>query len=249
MNRANGNLADIRSARDHCAVGVSKVNAIETLMQRHYEGASSAATAITTRTLRRGQHLYWPGDLSKHVYFIKRGTLKTYRIEGDGREWITGFHLVGKVLGLDTLVDRPMRCGAVALDTALLCAIPVRVIAAASVEFAQLPFQLLEQFDDEISRLEAQLSFNYLSASQRLAQFILHVVGEATEVYLPMSHKEMGNYLRLVQETVSRLFTRFQRYGWVSIRGHDLVLHDRDAMQHIAAGNTPNQSPSTASVA
>lgn len=249
MTQTNSNLANIRSTPEKGAVDNSKASAIEALVQQHYEGASSLASAITTRTLRRGQHLYWPGDLSKHVYFIKRGTLKTYRLEDDGREWITGFHLVGKLLGLDTLVGRPMRCGAVALDTALLCAIPVHAIAAGSGEFKQLPFQLLEHFDNEIGRLEAQLSFNYLNASQRLAHFILYVTGESAEVYLPMSHKEIGNYLRLVPETVSRLFTKFQRCGWVSIRGHDIVMRDRTAIEQIAAGSIPKSDPKTASAA
>ena len=249
MNQVNRKLASIRSMPDFSAIGAPPVNAIEALVQRHYDSASSSAAAITTRTLRRGQHLYWPGDLSGHVYFIQRGTLKTYRLEEDGREWITGFHLVGTLLGLDTLIDRPMRCGAVALDTALLCAISVRAIAAGSTEFKQLPFQLLEQFSNEIGRLEAQLSFNYLNASQRLAHFILYVTAESAEVYLPMSHKEIGNYLRLVPETVSRLFNKFQRCGWVSIRGHDVVVHDRTAMEQISAGNKPKSDLETVSAA
>jgi CRP/FNR family transcriptional regulator, anaerobic regulatory protein len=237
MHQANNNLADIRSVLEEDNPADSKTNVIEALVQRHYQSAANGAGAIATRTLRRGQHLYRPGELSKHVYFIKRGTLKTYRLEDDGREWITGFHPVGKLLGLDTLVARPMRCGAVALDTALLCAIPLHAIVAGASEFKQLPFQLLEQFDNEIGRLEAQLSFNYLSASQRLAHFILYVTGESDKVYLPMSHKEIGNYLRLVPETVSRLFTKFQRCGWISISGHDIVMLDRIGVAQIAAGN------------
>ncbi len=246
MTQANSRPANIRSVADRRGVDERNANVIEALVQQHYEGASYGAAAITTRTLRRGQHLYRPGDLSTHVYFIKRGTLKTYRLEDDGREWITGFHQVGKLLGLDTLVDRPMRCGAVALDTALLCAIPVNAIAAGSGEFKHLPFQLLEQFDNEIGRLETQLSFNYLSASQRLAHFILYVMGESVEVYLPMSHKEIGNYLRLVPETVSRLFTKFQRCEWVSVRAHDLMMRNRSAVEQVAAGTMPKSDSKNA---
>jgi CRP/FNR family transcriptional regulator, anaerobic regulatory protein len=128
-------------------------------------------------------------------------------------------------------MDRPMRCGAVALDAALVCCIPIHAVVIGAGESRQLRLQLLEQFDDEIARLELQLSVYCLNAPQRLADFILLMAGDSTEIHLPMSRKEIGNYLRLVPETVSRLFARFQRSGWLIIRGHEIAICDRSALE------------------
>jgi CRP/FNR family transcriptional regulator len=152
-------------------------------------------------------------------------------------------------LGLDTLMDRPMRCGAVALDAALVCRIPVDAVVVGSGESRQLRLQLLEQFDDEIARLELQLSVYCLNAPQRLADFILFMAGDSTEVNLPMSHKDIGNYLRLVPETVSRLFARFQQSGWLVIRGHGIAIRDRSALSLAAAEKGPPSNSKGAAAA
>lgn len=249
MTLINARPSDIRSKSDRGALGNSQINIIETLVQQQYQGGSSLSVAISTRSLSRGQHLYRPGDLPTCVYSINRGMFKTYRIGDDGRERITGFPSSGTLLGLDTLMDRPMRCGAVALDTTLVCRIPVHAIVIGSGESRQLRLQLLEQFDNEIARLEIQLSLYCLNASQRLASFILSVAGKSAEVNLPMSHKEIGNYLRLVPETVSRLFAKFQRSGWLTMRGHGVSIRDRLALQQTAAEKIPDSNPKSMSAA
>jgi len=239
MTLIDAKPSSIRSKSDKAAFGSSKINVIEALVQHQYQGGSGLSSAITTRSLRRGQHLYWPGDLLKYVYSINRGMLKTYRIGDDGNERITGFPTSGKLLGLDTLMDRPMRCGAVALDASLICRIPVHAIVIGSGESRQLRLQLLEQFDNEIARLEIQLSLYCLNAPQRLAGFLLSMADNSAEVHLPMSHKEIGNYLRLVPETVSRLFARFQYCGWLIMRAHGITILDRLGLEQTAAKNIP----------
>lgn len=236
----------IRSKADVVAFGNTKINILEALVQQQYQGGSHRSSAITTRSLRRGQHLYRPGDLLKYVYSINRGTLKTYRIGDDDLERITGFPTCGKLLGLDTLIDRPMRCGAVALESTLICRIPVHAIVLGSGESRQLRLQLLEQFDNEIARLELQLSLYCLNAPQRLADFVLSMADRSTDVHLPMSHKEIGNYLRLVPETVSRLFSRFQQCGWLTMRGHGITILDRSGLEQTAAKPISQSRPRAA---
>jgi len=207
----------------------------------------SVPSAVAMRTLRRGQHLYRPGDTPNSVYSVHRGALKTYRVSHDSSEWIGGFHFPGEVLGLDAVIDRPVRCGAVALNTVIVCLIPVPTLFECLGRSEAMRSQLLDRFGDEITRLEEHLSLDALSAEQRLSAFILWVFdkladgGAGQTMSLPMSHKETGNYLRLVPETVSRLLARFQAREWLSIRRRDLTVLNLEQLRRAAVGgNDPS---------
>lgn len=219
----------------------------ELVMRQLNPRGASLAPSVTTRTLRRGQHLYWPGDTPSHVYSIHRGALKTYRVSHDYSERISGFHFPGEVLGLDALVDRPVRCGAVALNTLIVCPIPVPTLIECLGRSQTIRARLLDRFGDEITRLEEHLSLDALGAEQRLAAFILWVVEKLSDrsvqptMSLPMSHKEIGNYLRLVPETVSRLLARFQEREWLSVRRRDLTVRSLEQLRRVAGGG--NDSP------
>jgi CRP/FNR family transcriptional regulator len=218
-------------------VGDSTANLIEAWVQQRYRSGLDCPPASTTRTLRRGQYLYRPGDQLKHVYTIKRGTFKTYQTGADGRERINGFHSTGQLLGLDALADRRVRCGALALDTSVICQIQVHAILEDTGKSGPLWHQVLEEFDNEIARLENRLALCCLPAPQRLADFILSMANRSGEAYLPMTHREIGNFLRLVPETVSRLLTKFNQRGWLSMQGRDVVIRDRNAIEQAAAGS------------
>lgn len=202
----------------------------------------SVPSAVAMRTLRRGQHLYRPGDTPNSVYSVHRGALKTYRVSHDSSEWIGGFHFPGEVLGLDALIGRPVRGGAVALNTVIVCLIPVPTLIECLGRSAAMRSQLLDRFGDEIARLEEHLSLDGLSAEQRLSAFILWVFDKLADgsqgqtMSLPMSHKEIGNYLRLVPETVSRLLARFQAREWLSVRRRDLTVLNLEQLRQAALG-------------
>jgi CRP/FNR family transcriptional regulator len=202
----------------------------------------SVAPALATRTLRRGQHLYWPGDTLSHVYSVHRGALKTYRAAHDSSEWINGFHFSGEVLGLDALIERPVRCGAVALETVMVCPISVPTLLECLSRSQTMRSQLLDRFGDEITRLEEHLSLDALSAEQRLAAFVLWAVDKFSDrnaqptITLPMSHKEIGNYLRLVPETVSRLLARFQERQWLTVARRTLTVQNLEQLRRAAIG-------------
>jgi CRP/FNR family transcriptional regulator, anaerobic regulatory protein len=209
-------------------------------------------SGLATRTLRRGQHLYWPGDTPDCVYSVHRGALKTYRVSHDYSEWIGGFHFSGEVLGLDALIDRPVRCGAVALNTVIVCLLPVQTLVECLGRSKTMRSQMLDRFADEITRLEEHLSLDALSAEQRLAAFILWVFEKLAEgrngstVSLPMSHKEIGNYLRLVPETVSRLLARFQDREWLSVSRRDLTVLNLEEVRRAAGGGNDDSSTAAA---
>jgi CRP/FNR family transcriptional regulator len=183
------------------------------------------------------------------VYSIHRGALKTYRVSPDSSEWISGFHFPGEVLGLDAVLDRPVRGGAVALNTVTVCLIPVPTLVDCFGRSGAMRSQLLARFGDEITRLEEHLSLDALSAERRLAAFILWVVNKLSDgsaqpsLSLPMSHKEIGNYLRLVPETVSRLLARFHERGWLSVRRRNVIVHDLEQLRLAAGGEHTDAAP------
>jgi CRP/FNR family transcriptional regulator len=213
------------------------------LNQLNSRGLQLTAT-VTTRTFRRGQHLYRPGDAPDYVYSIYRGTLKTYRVLHDCSERVSGFHFAGELLGLDVLIDRPVRCGAVALETTMVSLIPAHTLAECLNRSEPMRLELLGRFGDEITRLEEHLLLDRLSAEQRLAAFVLWVVdkfsahSEQPAMYLPMSHKDIGNYLGLVPETVSRLLARFQDREWLSVHRHELIVRNLERLREAACGTS-----------
>lgn len=230
----------------------------ELVMRQLNPRGAPVPSPFPARILRRGQHLYRPGDTPACVYSVNRGALKTYNLSHDGGEWIGGFHFPGEVLGLDALLERPARRGAVALETVKVSVIPVSSLLESLGRSEALRLRLLERFGDEIGRLEEHLSLDALNAEQRLAAFVLWVVdrfADGTEqptMRLPMSHKDIGNYLRLVPETMSRLLARFQERQWLSVRRRDITVRNLDelrkaASQQIRGSGSSSSSSSTRS--
>jgi CRP/FNR family transcriptional regulator len=227
-----------------CRCGAYEPNPIEVLMHQMLHNGSEYSILMAKRTFRRGQHLYRPGANGKHVYSINRGTFKTYRIGDDGRERILGFHSEGMLLGLDSLAGRQTHCGAIALDTTVICQIPITAIMAAADKSKQLRQRLFEQFDDEIDRLGTRLSLRTLPAPQRFAHFILSIAGNSASVTMPMTNKEISNYLNLVPETVSRLLAKFQQRDWLTIEGREIQILDRAALlTQSAVADAPSEHP------
>lgn len=208
--------------------------------------------SVTTRALHRGQHLYRPQDTRAHVYLILRGTLKTYRLLHDCKERISGFHMAGELLGLDALFGLPVRRGAIALGSAVVSVIPVAMLLDYLGRSEATRLELLGQFYNEIARLEEHLSLDQRTAEERLATFVLwaldKLAGPATiKVNLPMSQKDIGNYLGLVPETVSRLLAKFQHRRWLSMERREWTVRDIDQLRQAARGvasTSAGESPS-----
>lgn len=194
------------------------------------------------RTLRRGQYLFRPADTRSCIYSIYAGNLKSYRSLHGGTEKISGFHFTGELLGLDALFGHPLRRGAVALNGATVFVIPVPMIIEHLGRCAVTRSELLARFYKEIVELEEHLSLENLGAERRLATFVLWAADKLAErspqasLTLPMSQKDIGNYLGLVPETVSRVLARFQDRQWLSIERHNLTVRNWQRLRETAGG-------------
>lgn len=171
--------------------------------------------------LKRGEHLFRTGDPFLFVYAVKSGSIKTYTPIRDDADQVTGFHLPGELLGLDAIHTEIHQCGAVALETSSLCELPLNRLEELGDVVASVQRQLLRILSKQILHDQTlQVLLCKKSAEERLAALLLSLSNRykrhgfsAAEFNLSMSRQDIASYLGLAEETVSRLFTRFQEQG------------------------------------
>ncbi len=175
-------------------------------------------TIVRKLPLSRGQRLFSAGDPFDGIYAVRSGSAKViYDTEG-GDEQIMGFHLPGEILGLDGMENGFHTCSGVALETTTVCEFPYKKVEELCGHLPGLHRQMAHLIGSEIGREHHQLLLlARKDAPVRLAAFLLSMSDRqkrrgfsATEFNLSMSRHDIGNYLGLAVETVSRLFTRFQ---------------------------------------
>jgi len=194
------------------------------------------------RPLQRGDHLYRGGDDFYAIYAVRSGSLKTYTVSEAGEEQVTGFHLPGELVGLDAINTWSHPCSAAALETTSVCELPFERLEDLASEIPGLQRQLLRLMSREIfSDQEMLFAMARRTAEERLAILLLSLSDRfarrglsATRFRLPMARSELGNYLGLAPETMSRLFRRFQDQEWLRAEGRELRLLNLDALYGLA---------------
>ena len=183
------------------------------------------------RPLHKGDHLFRAGEPMQQVYALRSGALKTYLLDQDGNQQITGFILPGELVGLDAFGSSSFPSYAEALETSLACTIPLAELEELAGHIPSLRKQLLVTLSRELHEEQEHYSHTRESAEQRLAVFLLNLSARysrrslsATSFILSMSRGEIGNYLGLTTETVSRLFSRLRQQGLLEIKGRELHL-------------------------
>ncbi len=194
------------------------------------------------RPLRRGEHLFRVGDPFQAIYAVRAGSLKTYAMTEDGHEQVIGFHLPGELVGLDAVHGECHPCAAKALETTSVCEIPFDRLEDLADHLPTLQRQLLRVLSKEILHDHNLLMLlGKKSADERLAAFLVSLSVRfkrrgfsAAEFYLSMSRNDIGNYLGLAVETVSRLFTRFQDDGLLEVERKHVLLRNMDGLNLLA---------------
>lgn len=195
---------------------------------------------IKSRVVKRKEHLYFPKTKFQNLYIIRRGVVKTSQPEAGGKESIRSFYFSGEILGYESIYTGYYLTSAIALTDCAVCEIPYHNL----LELIRTKPLMQKNILYLISR---QLNMgSYLSvttAEQRLAAFILDVASRLqpanalTEFTLPMSRQDIGNYLRLTSETVSRLFTRFQRNKILTVTQKKVHLIKPEKLYEISEGH------------
>ncbi len=198
------------------------------------------------RLVKKRDYLYRMGDPMQSLYAIRSGSLKTAGLMEDGRVQVVGFHLPGELVGFDAISNNRYNCDAISLEDTELCEIPYDKLEEAARHIPGLQHQLLRMMSRVLVQEEAQLMMlGKMNADERLAAYILSLsrrqkqLGRSGESFrLSMSRQDIADYLGLALETVSRLFSRFQEEGMVSVQGRDIQVTGRQQLQQLTGQTT-----------
>ena len=187
----------------------------------------------------RGDYLYRSGDKFESLYAIHSGSFKTQVLHEDGREQVTGFQMIGEIIGLDAISTDHHTCDAVAMESSEVCELPFSKLEALSRELPSLQRHLHKIMSREIVRDQGiMLLLGSMRAEERLVAFLLNLSQRCTarglsptEFKLRMSRHEIGSYLGLKLETVSRTFSSLQQRGLISIHIKSIEILDLPALQ------------------
>jgi len=191
------------------------------------------------RPLKRGEYLYRAGGALQSLYAVRTGFLKSCVLHDDGREQVAGFHMMGELLGMDAIGSGKHMCDAVALEDSDVCEIPFIELEQLSRDIPALQRHFHRMMSREIARdYGVMLLLGSMRAEERLAAFLLNLSQRfaargysATRFNLRMTREEIGSYLGLKLETISRAFSRFQTEGLITVQNKSIELKDPERLR------------------
>ena len=189
----------------------------------------SAAVEATVSLASPGKTLVEAGAPAAAIYTVRAGCLKSFTVDADGTERVRGFYLPGDIVGLDSLGGESFAATVVAVAPSQVCRIPAAAVRRLMAESPFLARRLLDRTSAELAQA-LTLAGDY-TAEQRLAAFLLsmrqRLGAESGELKLPMTRRDIANYLRLATETVCRVLGRLEQAG--QIRSHSKTVRLVDA--------------------
>ncbi len=203
-----------------------------------------------TQPIHKGDVLFHAGDKFSGIFAVRTGCIKLATSTEQGDEQIIGFYFPGEIIGLDGIENDLHTCTAVALDTSCLCFIGFQHLSDVCTEVPALSEQMFRLMGRELSHEHnLLLTITKKHADGRIATFLLSlssrfkILGYSeVEFRLPMSRSEIGNYLGLTFETVSRCLSKFQKQGLIEINHKYITILDIDALNAVCNETTPAEN-------
>lgn len=200
------------------------------------------AIIVRHRPIEKGQQWFRAGDEVQSIYAIRSGSVKTHYAIENGAEQVVGFHLPGELFGLDAVFTTHHGCSATALETTTICEIPFERLDHLTTQIPELHRQLMRVMSRELRRDRSLiLLLSKKTAEQRVAWLLQRIACgleqrrySGREFFLSMSRNDIGNYLGLTVETVSRVFTRFRHRRLLRADGKHITLLDLDQLNRLA---------------
>jgi CRP/FNR family transcriptional regulator len=198
------------------------------------------------RQVKQGQMLYASGDPFTSLYAIRTGFFKTCVVNEDGREQVTGFQMAGEIIGLDGIVSDQHSCNAIALEDAEVCIMPFASVEDLSREIPALQRHVHRIMSREIVRENGMMMMlGNMRAEERLAAFLLNLVQRLhargfsqSEMVLRMTREEIGSYLGLKLETISRTFSKLSDDGIIEVKQRYVKILAPDALKKLSNPQT-----------
>ena len=204
-------------------------------------------TLVANRiSVPRGDTLYRSGDPFRSLFAVRTGFFKTRVAAEDGRDQVTGFQMAGELLGFDGIGTDHHTCDSVALEDSQVCVIPFHQLENLSREFSELQRQLHKVMSREIVREHGvMLLLGSMRAEERVAAFLLNLTQRlqargfsSTALVLRMTREEIGSYLGLKLETVSRAFSKFQEDGVLEVKQRQVRVLNEAALRQLVNGSS-----------
>lgn len=223
------------SLRELCVPGGIPVSELEKL----------DALVAMRRRVKRGETLFNVGDEFRALYAVRSGFFKTRITSSDGRDQITGFQVPGELLGFEGVATEQHGVDAIALEDSEVCILPYGELERIARDFQPLQHQLHRVMSREIMREHnVMLLLGTMKAEERVAAFLLnlseryrHLGYSSNEFILRMTRQEIGSYLGLKLETVSRAFSKFQEQGVIEAQGKKIRLLDMEQLRKLVSSH------------
>jgi len=200
----------------------------------------------TRRRVKRGESIYHSGDEFSSLYAVRSGFFKTVQTLDDGRDQVTSFHMAGEIMGMDGIGPEVHGCDAVALEDSEVCVIPYARLENLGHDMPGLQRQFHKVMSREIAQEHSvMLLLGTMRAEERLAAFLLNLSQRftargysASEFNLRMTREEIGSYLGLKLETVSRAFSKFQEDNLISVQQKHIHILDVAGLRSVMGQNS-----------
>ncbi len=192
------------------------------------------------KPLHKHDKLVKAGNKFNSLYAVRAGSFKSFVSSKDGEEQIIGFHFPGDIIGFDALRENAHQSYTQALETAMVCELPYETLDKMAVQFPKLRHQIMSFMSAEIKQdHDLMMLLNKRTAEERLIYFLAHLSKRfedrgfsPRQFNLSMTRNEIGNYLGLTVETISRLLTRFQKEGIIKVDGKLITIIDFETMDN-----------------
>lgn len=209
---------------------------------------------IVQRRVRRGQTLYREGDPFQQLYAVRFGTFKLASTVADGRHQVSRIAVGGDLLGLDGIAEGVCTGTATALEDSQVCCLPFATLRDLALRRAQWQESLCRVMADEVAREHRHiLVLGSYRTEARVAAFLLEVSDRlhlrgysGSEFHLRLSRAEIGSYLGLTLETISRTLSAFQQNGWIHVRHRHIRILAREKLEKVARRRRAPRRPQAA---
>ena len=196
--------------------------------------------------LKKGEFLFRSGEFFHSLYAIRTGFFKTTVASQDGRDQVTGFFMSGELIGMDGICTHSHSCDAVALEDSEVCELPFGHMEALSKEIPSIQTHFFRLMSREIVRDQGvMLLLGNMRAEERIAAFLLNLSQRlhhrgfaANDFILRMSREEIGSYLGLKLETVSRTLSRFHQEGLIMVEHKHIRLLKPELLNQMVSGGS-----------
>ena len=197
-----------------------------------------------SRRLKKGEYLFRAGEPFSSLYAIRTGFFKTTVASQDGRDQVTGFFMSGELIGMDGICSQVHSCDAVALEDSEVCELPFAHMENLGQRIPSLQTHFFRLMSREIVRDQGvMLLLGNMRAEERLAAFLLNLSNRlysrgfaANDFILRMSREEIGSYLGLKLETVSRTLSKFHHEGLILVEHKHIQILEPQALKKMVSG-------------